>query len=98
MKYAPAYSAPYMHMTYLLFEKGKFDELVQLLEKALTIGGVQKSLIYNKYGRMYEVSKKFRKAVKYYKIAIRWAFNEQDLNLYKDNIRRCREKRLVLWF
>lgn len=98
MKYAPDYSAPYIHKSYLLFEKGKFDELTQLLEKALTIGGAQKSFIYNEYGRMYEVLGKSRKAVKFYKTAIRWTFHEQDLNLYKDNIRRCRDKRWILMF
>ena len=98
MKYSPSYSACYIHKSYMLFEKGRFDELTQLLEKALTIGGVQRSFIYNEYGRMYEVSGKLRKAVKFYKLAFRWTFNEQDLNLYKDNIRRCRDKRWILMF
>lgn len=98
LKYAPDYSAPYIHMSHMLFEKGRFDELTQLLEKAMGVGGVQKSFIYNEYGRMLEADGKSGKAVKFYKKAVRWSFNEQDLNIYKDNIRRCRDKRWILMF
>jgi len=98
LKFAPAYSAPYMHMSYILFAKGRFEELTGLLEKAMMVGGIQKSFIYNEYGRMSEANGKLRKAVKFYKTAVRWTFNEQELNVYKDNIRRCRDKRWVLMF
>lgn len=98
LKYASGYNAPYIHMAHLLFEKGQFEELTGLLEKAKTVGGVQKSFIYNEYGRMFEVNGKLKKAIKSYKTAVRWSFNEQELNIYKDNIRRCRDKRWILLF
>jgi len=98
LKYAPDYHAPYIHMSHLLFEKGRFKELTELLEKALNVGGVQKSFVFNEYGRMYEVNGKLRKAVGFYKTAVRWTFSEQELNICKDNIRRCRDKRWILMF
>lgn len=98
LKYLPEYSAPYVHMAHLLFEKGKFDELSQLLERALEVGGVQKSFVYNEYGRILEANGKSRQAVKCYKKAVKWTFNDQDLIIYKDNIRRCRDKRWILMF
>jgi tetratricopeptide (TPR) repeat protein len=98
LKYAPAYSAPYIHMSHMLFEKGRFEELTELLENAMTVGGISKSFIYNEYGRMFEVNGKLRKAVTFYKTAVRWTFNEQELNVYKDNIRRCRDKRWIFMF
>jgi Tfp pilus assembly protein PilF len=98
LKYAPTFSEPYINMSYLLFEKGKFDELTELLTNAIAVGGVQKSFIYNEYGKMFEANGKLRKAVNFYKAAVRWAFNEQDLNNYKDNIRRCRDKRWIMLF
>jgi len=98
LKYAPTYSAPYIHMSHMLFEKGRFEELTELLENAMTVGGIQKSFIYNEYGRMFEVNGKLRKAVTFYKTAVRWTFNEQELNVYKDNIRRCRDKRWIFMF
>lgn len=98
LRYAPTYNAPYIHMSHMLFEKGRFEELTALLEKAMTLGCVQKSFIYNEYGRMAEVKGKLRKAVRFYKTAVRWSFNDQELNVYKDNIRRCRDKRWVLMF
>jgi tetratricopeptide (TPR) repeat protein len=98
LKHMPTYSAAYIHMSHMLFENGRFEELTELLEKAITVGGVQKSFIYNEYGRMFEVNGKLRKAVKFYKNAVRWTFNDQELNVYKDNIRRCRDKRWILMF
>ncbi len=98
LKYSPSYSTPYLHMSYILFEKSRFKELTVLLDKALTIGGIQKSLIYNSYGRMYEATGQLRKAVRCYKTAIHWAFSEQEFNLIKTNIKRCRDKRWVLMF
>ena len=98
LKYAAEYSAPYLHMSHILFEKRRFDEFYKLLDKASAIGGIQKSFIFNEYGRMNEVKGKLRKAVKNYKKAILWTFNDHDLNIYKDNIRRCRDKRWILMF
>ncbi len=98
LQYAPSYAAPYIHMSHLLFEKGRFDQLIELMERAKTIGSVQKSFIYNEYGRLNEVQGKFREAVRNYKAAIKWTFNDQDLIAYRDNIRRCRDKRWILMF
>ncbi len=98
LKYAADYQAPYIHMSHMLFEKGKFQELGELLNRASTVGGVQKSFIFNQFGRIHEVDGKLRKAVKLYKDAVRWAFNDQELSVYKDNIRRCRDKRWILMF
>jgi tetratricopeptide (TPR) repeat protein len=98
LKFAPDLSFSYYHMAHILFEKARFGELEALLKKAMTVGGVQKSFIYNEYGRMHEVGGKLAKAVKFYKSAIRWSFEEQELITVKDNIRRCRDKRWMLWF
>lgn len=98
LQYAPAYSAPYIHMAHILFERRRFDELNRLLQKALQGGVVQRSFIHNEMGRMSEVKGKLHLAIRYYKKAIRWTFNEREMNVYKDNIRRCRDKRLVLLF
>lgn len=98
LKYAPTFNAPYIHMSYLLFEKGKFDELKALLKKAEDMGIISRSFIYNEFGRMNETRGKLRKAVKDYKAAIRNSFNDAEINVYKDNIRRCRDKRWQLLF
>ena len=98
LKYAPLYAAPYIHMSHLLFEKGRHKELTALLNKANALGVVDKSFIHNEYGRLFEVRREFRKAVKNYKTAISFTFSDQDLNMYRDNIRRCRDKRWILMF
>ncbi len=97
LKYSPNYSAPYFHMAKVLFDSRRFDELKSLLEKA-SDASVSMSFINNEYGRMYEVHGKMRKAVEFYKKAFRWSMDEQEMNVYKDNIRRCRDKRWILFF
>lgn len=83
-------------MSYILFEQGRFNELTELLDKVLNVGGIEKFVIYNHYGKMFEVAGEFRKAIKYYKTAIQWAFSEMELNAVKTNIKRCRIKRWVM--
>lgn len=98
LKYDANYGGAYIHMSHLLFENDRFDELTELLQKALNVGSVSKSFIYNELGRMQEVSAKFAKAIKYYKEAIKWSFDEKELCIITDNIRRARRKRWYLMF
>lgn len=96
IKYNPNYGPTYMHMAYMLFEQGKFSELETLLQKAVDIGGVNKTFIYTELGRMLEVKAKFGKAIGMYKKSIRWSFNDKELSEIKDHIHRCRRKRWLL--
>ncbi|MCF8370802.1 MAG: hypothetical protein K9H64_04215 [Bacteroidales bacterium] len=98
LKYSPSYSPAYLHMSHILFETQRFDELGALLKQALKVGGVKKSFIFNEFGRMNEVVGHFRKAVEQYKLAIKWCFDERELMMIKDNIKRCRQKRWTLMF
>jgi tetratricopeptide (TPR) repeat protein len=98
LQYSPEYSAAYIHMSHLLFEKRNFGKLAELLSKAGMIDSINKSFVFNEFGRMYEVSGNYGTAISYYKQAIRWSLDEQDLNHYKESIKRCREKRWILAF
>ncbi len=98
LKYDANFGGTYFHMAHILFENARFEELVELLQKALTVGTVAKSFVYNEFGRMYEVSAKFKTAITYYKQAIKWCLDERELNTIKDNIRRVRRKRWDLMF
>lgn len=98
LKYAPGYHASYIHMAQLLFDAGRLDELEALLNRAMKVAGVQKSLIYNDFGRTNEVQGRYRKAIAHYKLAARWAFDEREIQIIRDNIRRCRQKRWMLFW
>lgn len=98
LKYAANDKAPYIHMSTLLFEMGKLEECEAMLEKASLVPGVEKSFLYNEYGRLNEVRGRFRGAIRSYKDAIRWSLNAHEIAVAKDNIRRCRSKRRYLMF
>jgi len=98
LKYNANYGGSYTHMAHILFENARFDELTELLQKALTVGTVAKSFVLNEFGRMYEASAKFKRAISYYKEAIKWCFDDRELNIIKDNIRSSRRKRWDLMF
>lgn len=98
MKYAPQYHATYMHMAQLLFEAKRLDELNELLIIAINVPGVRKSFIYNDLGRINEVRGKMRQAVKFYKKAAVCSLDEYELQVIRDNIRRCRQKRWITFW
>lgn len=93
LKYASRYSAPYLHMAHLLFESRRFDELILLLKKAGNVPGVERSFVYNEYGRIHEVQGRYRQAIKNYWLAFRWSLDEQEIQVIRENIRRARQKR-----
>lgn len=95
LKYTTNYKAPYIHMSTLLFDMGRFDECEQMLVQADHMPGVEKSFIHNEYGRLNEVKGLYRAAIRSYKDAIRWSLSEHEIAVAKDNIKRCRNKR---WF
>lgn len=91
------YGAAYMHMSNILFNSGRYVELEDLLKRAME-GGVDRSFIYNEYGRIHETQGRMRKAVENYKKALLFTFDEKELEMIRDNIRRCRQKRWILKF
>ncbi len=90
---SPLYPAVYYNYSILLSTLGKYDELKQLLDKAITIPGITKSTIYNEYAIMYEQQGDFDKAIEYFK---KCALNTLDKNVLtraKDSIERCKLKK-----
>lgn len=98
LKYAPEYHAPYLHMAQLLFDMGKWQELEQLLSRAMDVAGVQKSFIYNDLGRVKEVQGKYGKAIGYYKLAARHALDTKEIDGIRSNIKRARKKRWMFFW
>lgn len=98
LKYAPFYSAPYKHMTGLLFDSKRFDEHIELLEKAKTIPAISNAFIYDELGKNAEVHGDYRQAIKLYKRGIKWSMDTQEITVLKDSIRRCRDKKWLVLF
>ncbi|MCS6821745.1 MAG: hypothetical protein NZ551_07735 [Microscillaceae bacterium] len=96
LKYAPEYTAVYLNYAIVLSTLEKFEELEQLLAKALQVPGINKSKIYNEYGIMYEMQQKFDKAIEYYKKSIAFSLNNDDMRIAQESIQRCQTKMDIL--
>ena len=92
LKYAKQYSAPYIHMLQLLFEAKRLDEHEELIAKAMYVPGVQKSFLYNEVGKRMEAKGKTFAAIRYYRRSIWWSFDEKEIEMFRDNVRRARNK------
>lgn len=93
LKFAGQYSAPYFHMIDLLFNAKRLDEHEKLIAKAMYVPGVDKSFLYNELGKNREVTGKIGKAIKLYKLAIRWCTDNKDIELIRENLGRAKRKR-----
>ncbi|MFN4121827.1 MAG: tetratricopeptide repeat protein [Flavobacteriales bacterium] len=91
--YSPDYPAVYINLSIVLSSMGKFDEQKDLLEKSLHIAGVDKASIRNEMGIMYELQEDYNKAIENYKMAIKCTLLDNNLEIYKKSIERCRTKR-----
>jgi len=92
---SPLYTATYYNYAVLLSTLGKYDELKELLDTALTLPGIIKSTIYNEYGIMLEQQGKFDEAIEYYR---KCALNSLDNNVIeraKQSIDRCKLKKEI---
>jgi tetratricopeptide (TPR) repeat protein len=93
LKYAKQYSAPYIHMILLLFEVERLDEHEKLIAKAMYVPGMKKSFLYNEIGRNKEVTGKIFQAIKFYRKAIRWSMDEEEIRMIRQNLGRAKGKR-----
>ena len=93
LKYARQYSAPYVHMIELLFNAERLEEHAKLVAEAMKIPGVGKSYLYNEMGRNVEMKGRITDAIKFYRLAIRWSTDKEQIKVIRENIRRARGKR-----
>ncbi len=96
LEFAPDYPAVYLNYAIVLSSTEKFDELEELLNKALSVPGVAKDKIFNEFGIMYELKGEFLKDIDYYKKAINASLAEKDIEIYRESINRCKTKREIL--
>jgi tetratricopeptide (TPR) repeat protein len=95
--YTPEYPAVYVNLSVVLSTLGKFDELKRMLERALTVPGVEKSTVHNEFGIMYELQGEYKLAIESYKNAIRFSLNDVNVETYRKSIQRVRTKLEVLF-
>lgn len=89
---SPLYPSVYYNYSVCLSTLGKFDELKELLDTALTIPGITKATIYNEYGIMYEQLGELNQAISYYQQAGKMTLSNDVLSRVKNSIERCKSK------
>ena len=93
---SPDYPAVYLNYGVLLSTHERYDELKELLERALDVPGMNKAKIYNEYGIMHEVKGEYASALEYYRKAIQASFVATDIQSFEASIDRVKTKQSLL--
>lgn len=96
IEYSPDYHAGYYNYAVVLSTLQKWDELVNLLNKALTVPGINKGTIYNEFAIMYEAQGKYHEAIDAYKKYIANIYDNKLIESASDSINRCKRKLEIL--
>jgi tetratricopeptide (TPR) repeat protein len=92
IEYSPDYHAGYYNYAIVLSTLQKWDELTNLLDRALKVPGINKGTIHNEYAIMYEAQGKYQQAIDSYKQYAANTFDSKLLDTAKDSIERCKKK------
>lgn len=92
IEYSPDYHAGYYNYAIVLSTLQKWEELTNLLDRALKVPGINKGTIYNEYAIMYEAQGKYQQAIDSYKQYAANTFDSKLLDAAKDSIERCKKK------
>lgn len=87
-----SYPSIYTNYSILLSTLGNYDELKLLLDRALTVLGVDKANVYTEYGIMYEQLGQYDTAIDHYRNCEELTLSKDTLNRAMDSIDRCRKK------
>ena len=97
-RFAPRYPAGYMNYIYLLAEIGNYQEMSRVMEQAVTVPGIDKSILAYEYAKCFEAKADWKWAKHYYKEAIKLTQLDEVLVACKEALRRVRLKRWYgLW-
>jgi len=89
----PMYPSVYYNYAILLSTLNKWDELKDLLDRAVGIPGITLATIYNEYAIMYEQQGKLDEAIEHYKKTGMSTLDKNVLERAKTSIERCQAKK-----
>lgn len=95
IQFEPEYASSYLNYAYMLRDLNRLSEMESLLHKALTIPSINKCGVYDEFGSLYELRGEYNKAIKNYRLAIRFCLNDNILEELRKNIKRCRKKKSI---
>ena len=92
IRFNPDYPHAYWNYANLLMDLERFEELQKLMDKAMKLASLNKSMIMSQLGEMRELQGEFEEAIALYKSAIRRSVKNDQIELLWDSIDRCEEK------
>jgi tetratricopeptide (TPR) repeat protein len=92
LQYSPQYPAVYYNYAAVLSVLQRWDDLIALLNKGLTVPGINRGTLHNEFGIMYETQGKLKEAIDAYKNYASTTFSNKNLDTAKESIDRCRKK------
>lgn len=93
LRFSPAYPAAWINYSYFLNAMERFDELLDILHKAMEVKGVSKAFVYSEMGAAYELQLKYDEAIDCYDKAIRCSLNDENIKSYENSINRVERKK-----
>jgi tetratricopeptide (TPR) repeat protein len=92
IKNDPPYPHAYFNLATLLTDMERYEELIRLLQKCLTVPTIEKSWVFMKLGLKEELQLNFQKAIECFERAILLSLNDEKIKEYRQNIERCEQK------
>jgi tetratricopeptide (TPR) repeat protein len=89
----PEYTPVYLNLAVVLSGQHKWEELTDLLNRALDTPGVDKASCYNEMGIMMELQERYDEAISAYRTAVRMSMRGCKVDQYIDSIGRCKIKK-----
>jgi tetratricopeptide (TPR) repeat protein len=92
IRFNPDYPHAYWNYANLLMDLERFDQLEQLMERAMALPSLNKAMIFNQLAELREVQGRLGEAIALYKQAIRRSVKNEQIEQFWDSIERCEEK------
>lgn len=98
IRFNERFHAPYQHLANMYLRSHRLGEAIHYATQGLEKEQANKVALYELLGTAYELRGEFSKAIKSYKSAILNSMATFEINNIKDGIKRCRKKRVILFF
>ena len=97
VKFNEEYAAPYLHLGTLYIRMGRYADALNYLNRGLNKPNANRQVFFQSIAQAYEMKREFGKAIQAYKEALTHSLGYESETLMQ-SIKRCRKKRLVLFF
>ena len=97
MRFNEAYAPPYLHLGTLYIRIGKYKDAIAILEKGARLQNANRFAFLENTAQAYELNGEYKKAIETYKTALKATVGHES-NVLMESIKRCRKKRVTLFF